>query len=169
MMKKGLILIVGLTLLFAFAPIAAAADIPRQGSFALRIYGTGTWKAISMGEERLHATYDGIGVVVNDAGKGFLHHAASYFLGQMHGVNGIKEYERGFKVYTDSDGDKVYVTYDQKGVLFRSAEGTFTIVGGTGKYTGITGGGESTWGPTPMAKDDVYHGVEVMKGHYKLP
>ena len=166
-MKKQFALLIGLVLLVGFAQIVTAGDLPKQGTFSLTIYGTGTWKAIAMGKERLHATYDGIGIVVNDAGGGFLNNAANYFLGQMHGVNGIKEYENGFHVFTDADGDKAYATFDQKGVLFQLAEGTFTFVGGTGKYTGITGGGESRWTPTPMAKDDVYHGVSKMKGHYK--
>ena len=58
MMKKALILIVGMSVLFAFVQTVVAGDIPRQGSFSLKVYGTGTWKAISMGEERLHATYE---------------------------------------------------------------------------------------------------------------
>ena len=169
MVKKTLTLTVVFLLLIGFSQTVVAGDMPRQGTFSLKVYATGTWKAIVMDEERLHATYDGIGIVVNDEGKGFLNNAAIYTLGQMHGVKGNKELETGFNVYTDADGDKVYATYDWKGVLFKSSVGPFTFVGGTGKYTGITGGGESTWSPTPMAKDDVYQGITIMKGHYKLP
>ena len=169
MMKKMLTLTVVFFLVTGFAQTIVASDIPNQGTFSLKVYATGTWKGIAMGDERFHATYDGIGIVVNDEGKGFLNNAAIYSLGQMHGVKGIKELETGLNVYTDADGDKVYATYDWKGVLFKSSVGPFTFVGGTGKYSGITGGGESTWSPTPMAKDDVYHGITIMKGNYKLP
>jgi hypothetical protein len=171
-MKRIFALTVGLVMLIVvLGETVSAADIPKQGAFSLKVYVTGTWKAITMGEERLHATYDGVGIVANDKGTGFLNNAASYNLGQVHGVNGIKESETGFIVYTDADGDKVHATYDWKGVLFKSSHGTFTFVGGTGKYAGITGGGASTFGPTPKAKNDVhlYQGITKANGQYRLP
>jgi hypothetical protein len=84
-------------------------------------------------------------------------------------VNGVKELETGFAVYTDADGDKVYLTYDWKGIAFKSSEGTGTFVGGTGKYTGITGSCEMSWRPAPSGKKGVYPGIMTLKGHYKLP
>jgi len=169
-MKKIILAsVLTLVLLVAFGQAATARDLPKQGTFSAKDYGQFTGKVIAMGEKRVHCTYEGIGTVVNDAGKGFLHDAGSHILGQLHAVNGNKELETGFIVYTDADGDKVYLTYDWKGIAFKSSEGTGTFVGGTGKYTGITGSCEMTWRPTPSAKKDSSHGVSTLKGHYKLP
>jgi hypothetical protein len=175
-MKKIILTsVLSLVLLFAFALTVMAGDLAKEGSFSLTVYGMWTGKASVVGK-RLHAIYDAIGIVVNHEGKGFLNDAAFYSLGQMHGANGIKESENGVFEYTDANGDKILATYEWKGVLFKSSKGPFKFVGGTGKYTGITGGGESTWRPTVQRKEEIYPGVTnpnpgvlETKGHYKLP
>ena len=175
-MKKIILAsILSLVLVVGFALTVMAGDLPKEGPFSLTIYGMWTGKAIVVGE-RLHCIYDGMGIVVNDEGKGFLNDAAFYTLGQMHGANGIKESETGVFEYSDADGDKILATYEWKGVLFKSSEGPFKFVGGTGKYAGITGGGESTWRPTVQRKEEMYPGITnpnpgilQAKGHYKLP
>jgi hypothetical protein len=167
-MKKIILAsVLSLVLLVAFG-LDAKAEMAKEGTFSLTVHGTWTGKASVVGD-RLHCIYDGIGIVGNDEGKGFLNDAAFYCLGQMHGAKGIKESETGVHEYTDADGDKVLATFDFKGVLFKSAEGPFKFVEGTGKYTGITGGGEATWRPTASAKPDITHGIVKVKGHYKLP
>jgi hypothetical protein len=172
MMKKIILAsVLSLTLVVAFGSIANA-QLAKEGTFSIIEYGNlpgeGV-KVIAMGEERVHCTYENTGILVNDAGKGFLHRAASHWLGQLHAVNGVKQLETGFAVYTDADGDNVYLTFDWKGIAFKSSEGTGTFVGGTGKYTGITGSCEMTWCPAPQPKKDVFQGITTLKGHYKLP
>jgi hypothetical protein len=176
MMKKIILAtLLSLVLVVGFALTVMAGDLPKEGPFSLTIYGMWTGKAIVVGE-RLHCIYDGMGIVVNDEGKGFLNDVAFYTLGQMHGAKGIKESENGVFEYSDADGDKILATYEWKGVLFKSSEGPFKFVGGTGKYAGITGGGESTWRPTVQRKEEMYPGITNpnpgvlrAKGHYKLP
>ena len=171
MKKIILISVLSLTLLVAFGSIANA-QMAKEGTFSIidyNIYPAAGAKVIAMGEERVHCIYEITGTLVNDAGKGFLHSAGSHWLGQLHAVNGVKELETGFIVYTDADGDKVYLTYDWKGMAFKSSKGLGTFVGGTGKYAGITGGCEMTWRPAPQPKKDVYCGITTLKGHYKLP
>jgi len=168
-MKKIILTsVLSLFLLVAFGTIANA-QLAKEGAFSIIEYSSVTGTIIAMGEERIHMTYEGDGIVVNDAGKGFLHHAGSHWLGQLHAVNGDKELETGFFVCTDADGDKVYLTFDWKGIVFKTSDGTGTFVGGTGKYTGITGGGKMTWRPSPQGKKDIFNGIITLKGHYKLP
>ena len=167
-MKKAWFFAAPLILLLALAQPVISGELPKEGTFSFTIYATDTGKVIVVGE-RLHCIYEGIGIVGNDEGKGFLNEAAFYNLGQMHGVKGIKQSETGACEYTDADGDKVLATYEWKGVLFKSAEGPFEFVAGTGKYTGITGGGESNWWPTRSVKPDMTFGIMKVKGHYKLP
>ena len=168
-MKKIILAsVLSLFLLVAFGSIANA-QMAKEGTFSIIDYNSCTAKVIAMGEKRVHCTYEGAGILANDSGKGFLHNAGSHGLGQLHAVNGVKELETGFYVYTDADGDKVYLTFDWKGIAFKSSDGTGTFVGGTGKYTGITGGGKMTWHPTPQGKKDLFNGIITLKGHYKLP
>jgi hypothetical protein len=56
---------------------------------------------------------------------------------------GPERYVNGACVLTDSDGDKIFSTYDSrdidKAMGAKGASGTHIITGGTGKYAGITG------------------------------
>jgi hypothetical protein len=167
-MKKALVFAAPLILLLALVQPVISGELPKEGTFSLTTHGTWGGKVIVLGD-RVHCIYDAIGIVDNDEGKGFLNEAAFYNLGQMHGVKGIKQSETGAWEYTDADGDKVLATYEWKGVLFKASGGPFEFVAGTGKYAGITGGGESNWWPTPSAKPDITHGIMKVKGHYKLP
>jgi hypothetical protein len=171
MKKRILASVLSLVQLISFGSIVNA-ELAKEGTFSIIEYVTAIEegvKVIAMGEERLHCTYELTGILVNEAGRGFLHNAGSHMLGQMHTVKGVKELETGFIVYTDADGDKLHLTYDWKGIAFKSARGTGTFVGGTGKYTGIMGGCEMTWRPTSGAKKGVFPGVVTLKGNYKLP
>ena len=171
-MKKIILAsVLSLFLLVSFGTIANA-QLAKEGTFSILEYSSAAGenvKVIAMGEERVHYIYECTGILVNDAGKGFLHHAGTHWLGQLHAVNSVKELETGFAVYTDADGDKVYLTFDWKGIAFKTSDGTGTFVGGTGKYTGITGGCEMSWRPIPQGKKDIFNGNLSLKGHYKLP
>jgi hypothetical protein len=67
------------------------------------------------------------------------------------------------------DGDKVYATYKGTGKLGESAKGTYTWTGGTGKYTGLQGACEYTRYALRNATEQVFAGVNLSKGNYKLP
>jgi hypothetical protein len=57
-------------------------------------------------------------------------------------ASGDKKYIDGACVLADSDGDKIFSTFDTRDVDKSQADfacGTHTITGGTGKYKGITG------------------------------
>ena len=60
---------------------------------------------------------------------------------------GDKKYIDGACVLADSDGDKIFSTFDtrdvDKSMGEKGACGTHIITGGTGKYAGITGSGHS--------------------------
>ncbi len=43
------------------------------------------------------------------------------------------------------------------------------IVGGTGKYTGITGGGEFAYTDVSPTTEGTWQGISKAKGRYKLP
>jgi len=156
-----------LALLFAFGQAVMAGDIPKQGSFSGKAAFSSTQKAIAQ-VEHLQLNYEGLGIFMNDAGQGFLHNASIHAIGGFHAVKGVYEYDHSFMVWTDPEGDQAFLTHSAEGSL-QAAKATFKWVGGTGKYKGLTGGGEWSWISARPAVDGTFQGYFKMKGSYKLP
>ena len=167
-MKKALMILILSLFLVATTGNVFGEEMAKEGSYTGKNYVTGTSKVLPMGEERLQMNYDGAGILVDDSGKGFLHLASMYFLGTLHAVKGVFD-ETAFMVMTATDGDKVYATYKGSGTFGKPVKGTFTYTGGTGKYTGIQGGGEFTRYPLQNAIKGVFTAMTVTKASYKLP
>ena len=172
-MKKIILAsILSLALLVAFGQSLMAGELPKEGTFSVKIVADATYralKAVTTGEERLQFNHEGHGVTLNDAGEGFLHDASFHAMGAFHAVNGVMEGgDRGFFVFFDTDGDQVFLTYLSQGSL-AATTATFKLVGGTGKYIGITGGGEWKWKSVTPVAEGTFQGYISAKGHYKLP
>ena len=167
-MKKALMILILSLFLVATTGNVFGEEMAKEGSFTGKNYVTGKSKVLPMGEERLQMNYDGAGILVDDSGKGFLHLASIYILGTLHAVKGVFE-ETGFMVITATDGDKVYATYKGSGTFGKPVKGTFTYTGGTGKCTGIQGGGEFTRYPLQNATEGVWTYMSLTKASYKLP
>ena len=157
-----------ITLGLVFSVSTVYSEMAKEGSSSGKNYSTGTSKAIPMGEERLHLAIEGSGIYVSDIENGFLNNASINFLGTLHAVKGVFE-ESGFMVFNVPDGDKVYTTWKGTGTLGKDAKGTYTCVGGTGKYAGVTGGGEYTRAHVPNASKNVWAAITMYKGNWKLP
>lgn len=167
-MKKALMLLVATLFLIATVENVFSEEMAKEGAITGKNYLSGTSKVLAMGQERLQMNYEGGGVTVNDTGKGFSHLAAAYVMGTLHVEKGVFE-ESGFMVITPTDGDKIYATYKGSGTLGKSAKGTWTYVGGTGKYTGMGGSGEFTRHALQNATEGVWTSMSLWKGNYKLP
>jgi hypothetical protein len=107
--------------------------------------------------------------VISETGEGILHNSSVRCLGGMHVVNGAFEDEAGSCVYTRPDGDQIFQTSKATGKIGVAAKGTYTLVGGTGKMTGITGGGEYTRTNVRPAAEGTSQSYARSKGTYKLP
>ena len=138
-MKKALMLLIFTLFLLATVVNVFGEEMAKEGLESGKNYATGTSKALPMGEERLQLTYEGSGIYVTDIEEGLLNNSSVHFLGALHAVKGAFEEGSGSMVLTVPDGDKAFVTYKGSGNLGKDAKGTYTYVGGTGKYTGITG------------------------------
>ncbi len=170
-MKKAWVFAAPLILLLAFVQPVISGELPKEGSFSYKGFAHGTFAAIAMGEERVQFNYECYGIILNDAGEGFLHLASTHTLGAIPIVKGVyaEPWDRGFHVAVDPDGDKVFITHIAKGGV-GGAKAVFQYVGGTGKYTGITGGGEWTWVAAGRpAAENTFQGCTLCKGRYKLP
>ena len=168
-MKKTLTILTLTLFLLTTSGFAFGEEMAKEGAISGKNYLTGTSnKVLAMGEERLQMNYEGGGVVVSDEEKGFSHLAAIYCVGALHAVKGVYE-ESGFMVITPTDVDKIYATYKTSGTFGKPAKGTWTYVGGTGKYTGMGGSGEFTRYSLQNAAEGVWTSTAVIKGNYKLP
>ena len=167
-MKKTItLLILSLVVLVAFGT-ETEAQIPKEGASSMTFYYSATFKALPMGQERVQMTYENMGIIVGDSSDILLHNTSVRCLGALHGVKGDFN-NNGFCVGTRPDGDKVFWTYQSTGKLGAGGKGTSTIVGGTGKLTGIQGSSEYTDFPLRPAAEGTFQGYSRIKGQYKLP
>ena len=165
-MRKAILAVaVGVVSLMAHAA-DAPAPIPKEGSFSGVNVLSGTVKFMALGKDRAQLSYDVMGVSTSE---GLLHNASMRCVGGMHVVNGAYDDESGSCVYTRPDGDQVFTTHKAAGKVGVAAKGTFTIVGGTGKMAGITGGGEFTRYNVRPAAEGTSQSVTHGAGKYKLP
>jgi len=139
------------------------ATAEESGTWFGRAVLVATSKKSAKVEDRANHTlsvteYDG--VVFNGDGKPFLDKARYQVVDFTDaGTSSI-----GYKTFTEEDGSKVFAKYTLKEAKLPHLRGVFEFIGGTGKYTGITGNGE-------------YHVVLVsdtalwdeLRGQYKIP
>ncbi len=168
MKKMTLVLLSSLVVLVAVGSVQA--QIPKEGTgTGITAYG-GTFKAVQMGQERVQSIYEVLGVSISDTGEGIWHNASMRCVGSLHAIKGIYEDDSGFCVQIRPDGDQAFFTYKASGKLGDVGKGTFTYVGGTGKLTGLQGGGEfERISAVRVAAEGTFQGYNRVKDHYKLP
>ena len=168
MKKIVLALVLSLIVLVAFG-MEAKAQIPIEGTISLTTSFSCTFKALSMGQESVQATYECMGVQIGDNPEDLFHNASIRCLGALHAVNREYDDDRCFCVSTRLDGDQIFSSYKGAGKLGGTYKGTLTIIGGTGKLVGIQGSVESTGTDLRPAAQGWVQFYSRDKGHYKLP
>jgi hypothetical protein len=168
MKKTILALILSIVLLVAFET-EVKAQIPKAGTTSETWAYSGTFKALPMGQERLEMTYEIMGVAISDSSEDLFHNVSFRCLGALHAVKGEYNNNSGLCVGTRPDGDQIFWTYKSTGKLGAGAKGSVTIVGGTGKMTGIQGNADFTEFPTRHAAEGTFQAYLRSKGQYKLP
>jgi hypothetical protein len=149
--------------------LAEEAPIPKEGSYVSTSVGSATLKSLPLGKEWVQLTWDWLGVQTNEGGKGLTHNAS------LHCVGGLRAHNQEWESYVNScvitrpDGDQIYWVETGSGRMGSASKGTGTIVGGTGKLAGITGGGEWTRYMVRPAADGTFQSVNTGKVTYKLP
>jgi hypothetical protein len=120
-------------------------------------------------------SYEAIGLLVSDKGEGLFHQATTRILGSLTADKGKWNDERGSGVYSLLNGDKVFVTVNAAGEVAKPGmagitKGTVTIVGGTGKCSGIQGSFEFTRYSVPKpAIEGIIQSYVKANMKYKLP
>ena len=143
MRKIVLVSTLALAILVAFVPISNA-EMAKEGSASGPTYWITKYTILPMGKETVQINYEGWGVSQSPTGEGILHNASCHVVGGLLAVKGVYENDSGMASFTRPDGDQVFITYKCSGVAGKTGKGTFTYVGGTGKFVGIQGSGEFT-------------------------
>ena len=136
-MRARVAIAVASLFVFVGAALASAADQPKSGTYSAHFGWIFKGDVQEMGPSRSISAGMVNGVIFNDAGKGFMH-KSRVDCALMNDVNQGKANAKGTCVVTDADGDKIFLEWKCTGTM-PACPGDEKFVGGTGKYTGITG------------------------------
>jgi hypothetical protein len=155
-------------LCFSF-PSGAQTALPREGNIALTSVYHAKISQVAMGQDLVAWTADSTIGLVADQPEGFGDRATGRCLGTGRVVKGKVEFEYGTCEFTDMAGDKFYTTLSFVSSNADTTAARQTIVGGTGKYAGITGGWDVVRRAhrPPAAGEGL--GSTKLTGSYKLP
>ncbi len=131
------------TMIFGFGLLGFGTfAVAEEGEIKAMAPWTGEGHAFPIGNDRVYMVAVYSGTIFVDKGEGVLH-SGSIVCPATVEVDLItgKKSGQGHCIITNQDGDRVYAEYTCTGDL-RGCAGPFTLVGGTGKFTGITGEGE---------------------------
>jgi hypothetical protein len=102
-------------------------------------------------------------MIFNESGETFLDKARYQVVFKGEAIKGSAK-DEGYKTFTMPDGSQVFAKFvgEDSGNRFG---GTWTLIGGTGKYQGVKGQGK--WDLTAMADSPV--SWDILEGEYELP
>jgi len=163
--KTALASALSLVLLAAFGASALAGELPKQGTHSISWTFSGPYTAIEIGEDQWAWSSTFTIVVWNDAGEGLYHDMSANCVGMGSEEPDAPFTDSGYCSYVDADGDRMFEYWTETG----EGKGTDTLLGGTGKYAGIQGGGTYEYSYTPDAPEGTFNGYGHTKGSYTLP
>jgi hypothetical protein len=167
-MKKVSIALIFTLLVLVVAGSAISEEKAKQGSMSVTTSYHSPVTYMSMGKD-LQITFEALGPAVADSEQDSFHNSSVRLLGSGLVLKGAYT-EAGSITWTMPVGDQVFATYEGKGVGAGKFKGNYTLIGGTGKFSGITGGGdlERFNVPKPAMKGSV-QGYAKCTGTWKLP
>jgi hypothetical protein len=147
-----------------------AADVPKEGTVNFTAFWVMTSLNVMQQGNRAFATYELEGITRTDAGAPMFDSFGQRCMGLAELVDNKLQDILGTCSFTDRDGDHIFMPYSGKGDGKGGDNGTFKLVGGTGKFTGITGTAEYSNPGLPIKADDkALRGVVPHKVSWKLP
>jgi hypothetical protein len=169
-MKKLTIALFSIMLGLLFSASVTYAEMAKEGRGIYRSGKSGTFVAISLGEDRFQANYDETGAIVEAPENSPLTNATYRTIGTQHGIGG-KFTLYGGLVTTRPNGDQFFGVYELKGVVGTGQlSGIIKITGGTGECAGIQGTMEVLPRPvTKTSKEGEYQGIGIGKITWKIP
>jgi hypothetical protein len=125
---------------------AAAAELPKEGTFATTTYFHDSYDAVESTPKLYMWNYDDYGIVANDSGSGFMHNMVIHCKGTGENTNSAGgTHNVDHCVLVDSDGDRIETeTENTQSRANEPRMGEATFLFGSGKYAGISGKFEYT-------------------------
>jgi hypothetical protein len=157
----SLALSVSLLLAAGLAGVPALADSGKwKGLGALVVVSSKVQKIGDQSDHEMGMT-DMDGFVFSQGDDSFLD-KARYQVTNFYDTSGLVN--GGYKTFTAANGDQVYAKFEVTRSAWPVFDGKWTLIGGTGKYKGITGSGtfSNTWTTDTTSWD-------VLEGDYKIP
>lgn len=147
-----------------FSAAASAGDLPKSGTINWHTGWKLTGEAMTVADGHMEGHGSAIGTSFNDNGSGPLHLGPAECVYTFFVIDG-KGSNKGYCAFGDSDGDRIFTDWTGKAGVPDGDEGINVIVGGTGKYAGITGSGP--WKCNPAGANG---GLQCRQSlDYKLP
>ena len=169
MRRKILVSILSLVFLLTFVPISSA-EMAKEGSGNYRSAKSGTFEVLMLGKDRLQMNYDEMGAIVEAPKNSPIENASFRVIGTLYAVN-KKWTGSGALLITCANGDQVFGTYQNEGILGVGPTGGFIkLIGGTGECAGIEGKMEML--PRPAVKPSkkgTYQGIGIGKITWRIP
>lgn len=158
-------------LLLISAGTVFGEEIVKEGSGETTMIFSGTFTALPMEKERVQMNYEVFGLIPDAPPESPIYNATFHCLGALHAVKGVYENDSGLCSYTRPDGDMIFATYKATGRLGGAGgKGTWSYVGGTGKYVGIQGSGEFERLPGFRSSGKgTFQGMNKSKGQWEIP
>jgi hypothetical protein len=167
-MKKKLTMLMFTFILLGTAGFAFGAEMAKEGSGTGIIYYTSTSQVHAQGKENFVVNYDARGVSATDDETSPFYMSTDQCIGSLKAIKGEFK-DSGLCTFTRPDDDKIYLSYEAAGKLGTPVKGTYTLVGGTGKCTGMTGSGEFTRTPLKGPAKGIGASVSKSTGSWKIP
>jgi hypothetical protein len=172
--KMPMLILVGTIL---GTPWAVAADLPKEGDFAVTSYSVGQpRKTLPVANGGNALMFEDSIVYTNDSGQGLLDDMTGrcFVLGNYEGNRPGQGtpadfHFSGYCTMVDRDGDMIFSTFNFSRKENAPIAGARAYTGGTGKYTGLTG--TSEYKPTflkTIDKDTPPIVKNRERGHYQI-
>lgn len=134
MLKMNEALLAGF-ILAVLSGAVGAQDLAKSGSIRWHTGWKNSGETLNVAEGHVQGHGSAIGTSFNDNGRGPLHVGPAECVYTFYARGDTVE-NKGYCAFGDGDGDRIFTEWTGTG-----SSGTNVIVGGTGKYTGITGSG----------------------------
>ena len=149
----------------AFCTTANAQNLPKSGTIRWHTAYMVVAEVQTVAEGYLQGHGDAKGVTYNDSGAGPLHLGPVSCLFTFFMIEGRGD-NQGYCAFGDADGDRIFTDWTGEESPTPPSNGTNVIVGGTGKYAGITGSGP-WFGSGPVGSNGGF--VTLQRLDYELP
>jgi hypothetical protein len=168
MKKSVLVLGVSLVILFSFWS-GVQAQTGKEIIEPVTSTWYGTFKNLPLDKDCIFQTWEAFGIVMSETGKGLFHGATVRCMGSLYIDNGVFKDDLGYGVYVLQNGDKAFF----KSIFNRKrgeiSKATTTLIGGTGKCSGIKGSWDLTAYPLKPAMDGIFQSYNKLSIKYTLP